>query len=356
MDSKKSSKQTVGVIGAGSFGTVVANYLAENSDVLLYVRRDEVFEEIQKTGISSGQKLLDRVRVSRDLSEVASQCQLIFPVVPSSNFKDMMQQLSPHLHPYHILIHGTKGLNIHLPEGKKLDDPDFKLLPEHIQTMSEVITDESVVVRVGCMAGPNLAREMADRQPAATVIASYYDEVILSGQKLLRNDRFQVYGNRDIKGVELCGVLKNIIAIASGALYGLGYGENAKALLISRGLVEMIHIGKALGAETGAFLGLAGVGDLIATCNSTLSRNFTVGFRLAKGETLSQIQSSMEETAEGINTVQIINKLCASTDLRAPITENIYRILFEDLSVEQALDLLMKYPLSVDINFPLSRN
>ena len=355
MDSKNSSERPIGVIGAGSFGTVVANYLAENTAVILYVRRPEMLDQIKKSGISSGQKLHPKVQLSGELSEIAAKCYTIFPVVPSSNFRSMMQQLSPHLHPYHILIHGTKGLDINLPEGKTLHDKDLKLYPEHILTMSEVIKEESVVVRVGCMAGPNLAKEMADRQPAATVIASYYDEVILTGQKLLRNDRFQVYGNRDIKGVELCGVLKNIIAIASGALQGLGYGENAKSFLISRGLVEMIHIGRALGSNVEAFLGLAGVGDLIATCNSTLSRNFTVGYRLAKGEKLPAILETMEETAEGINTVQIINKLSESTGMRAPITENIYRVLYEDLSVERALDLLMKYPLSVDINIPLGR-
>jgi glycerol-3-phosphate dehydrogenase (NAD(P)+) len=345
------SEQMVGVIGAGSFGTVTANYLAENVPVLLYVRRPEVYDAVLKSRESSGQKLHEKVRITNDLAEVAGNCQVIFPVVPSSSFKDMMHRLGPHLHPYHILIHGTKGLDVALDEGQNLSDEGFKLRPGQIRTMSELITSESVVVRVGCMAGPNLAREMADRQPAATVIASRFDEVILNGQRLLRNDRFQVYGNQDIKGVELCGVLKNIIAIASGALSGLGYGENAKALLISRGLVEMIHVGKSLGGNVKAFLGLAGVGDLIATCNSTLSRNYTVGYRLAKGEKLQEIIATMEEVAEGVNTVRIIKKHCESSRMRAPITENLYRVLFEDLSVEQALEYLMKYPLSVDIDF-----
>jgi len=348
---RKSANKPIGVIGAGSFGTVIANYLAENNKVILYVRRAEQAEEINKSRQSSNQPLHENILISNSIEQVANECEVIFPIIPSSNFREMMSQFGPYLHPYHILIHGTKGLDIQLPAGVKLDDPDFKLSREHVRTMSEVITDESSVVRVGCLAGPNLAREMADKQPAATVIASRYKEVILQGQKLLRNDRFQVYGNHDITGVELCGVLKNIIAIASGALSGLGYGDNARALLISRGMVEMIYIGRAFGGNVEAFIGLAGVGDLVATCTSTLSRNFTVGYRLAKGETLPQILATMEEVAEGVNTVKIITKMSDSLNLRAPITENLYKVLFEGLPVEKALNYLMKYPLNVDIDF-----
>jgi glycerol-3-phosphate dehydrogenase (NAD(P)+) len=346
----KKYKQSVGVIGAGSFGTVVANYLAENANVLLYARKPEVVEGMQKSRLSSRQKLHDNILLTSDIAEVAGACELIFPVVPSASFREMMRLLSPHLHPYHVLIHGTKGLDVNLPEGVSLDSK-FKLTREHVRTMSEVITDESIVVRVGCLAGPNLAREMADRQPAATVIASKFNEVIFQGQKLLRNDRFQVYGNYDITGVELCGVLKNIIAIASGALSGLGYGDNARALLISRGMVEMIYLGRAFGGNVEAFVGLAGVGDLVATCTSTLSRNFTVGYRLAKGENLEEIIHSMEEVAEGVNTIRIVKKLAESSKVRAPITENLYKVLFEGMTVETALNYLMKYPLNVDIDF-----
>lgn len=220
-----------------------------------------------------------------------------------------------------------------------------------IMTMSEVILEETVVVRVGCLAGPNLSKELRQGQPAATVVASKYNEVILEGQRLLRNDKFQVYGNSDIVGVELSGVLKNIIAIAAGALAGLGLGENAKGLLISRGMVEMIHLGKALGGSIKSVMGLAGIGDLVTTCNSVHSRNYTVGYRLAKGETLDEIVADMEEVAEGINTVRIIRAFLESTDLRAPITENLYKVLFEGLPIADALQFLMKYPFSVDVDF-----
>jgi glycerol-3-phosphate dehydrogenase (NAD(P)+) len=204
---------------------------------------------------------------------------------------------------------------------------------------------------VGCLAGPNLAKELSKGQPAATVVASRFNEVILEGQRLLRSDKFQVYGNSDIIGVELSGVLKNIIAIAAGALAGMGLGENARGLLISRGMVELIYLGNALGGILISFIRMAGIGDLVATCSSTLSRNYTVGFRLAQGETLDEIINSMEEVAEGINTVKLIKTFVEGTGMRAPITENLYKVLFEDLKIEEALQYLMKYPFSVDVDF-----
>jgi glycerol-3-phosphate dehydrogenase (NAD(P)+) len=183
------------------------------------------------------------------------------------------------------------------------------------------------------------------------VVASPFNEVIQIGKKLLRNDRFNVYENSDLIGVELAGVLKNIIAIAAGALSGLGYGENAKGLLVSRGAVEMVYLGRALGGNTKAFLGVAGIGDLVTTCNSPMSRNFNVGYRLAKGEKLDQILDGMEEIAEGINTIKIAKKCADHYNIRALITQTLYRVLFEDLSVENALNYLMRYPLNVDIDF-----
>ena len=182
-------------------------------------------------------------------------------------------------------------------------------------------------------------------------MASHFNEVIQTGKKLLRNDRFQVYENNDLIGVELAGVIKNIIAIASGALSGMGYGENAKGLLISRGAVEMVHLGRALGGGTSAFLGVAGIGDLVTTCNSPMSRNFTVGYRLAKGETLTEILADMEEVAEGINTIRIVKKCADFYKVRAMITETLYKVLFQNLTVQEAVQYLMRYPMNVDINF-----
>ncbi len=345
-----SEDKPVGVIGAGNFGSAVANLLARHRKVLLYARDENVIQHIHEQGENRGHKNHPNVQPINDLEEVAQMCDVIFPIVPSMHFRSMMVSLSSYLHPYHILIHGTKGLDIQLPEGETIGS--VKTLHRgQVKTLSEVIIEESVVVRVGCLAGPNLSKELAAGQPAATVIASQFHEVIQLGKRLLRNERFQVYGNNDLVGVELAGVLKNIIAIAAGALSGMGYGENAKGLLVSRGMVEMIYLGRALGGNTKAFLGVAGVGDLVTTCNSSLSRNFQVGFRLANGETLKEILASTDEIAEGINTVEIAKKCADYYKVKAPITTTLYKVLFEDLTMKQALQYLMRYPLNVDIDF-----
>ena len=335
----------MGVVGAGSFGTVVANLLAENAPVLLYARRPEAVDHMRTQRMSAGYALHAGVTPTNDLAEVA-RCSVLFPIVASSGFRNTMRDLAPYLRPSHLLIHGTKGLNVRDPTANPLTR-------DQVLTMSEVIREETVVVRIGCLAGPNLARELGEQQPAATVVASHFDEVIDTGQRLLRCDRFQVYGNTDLIGIELCGVLKNIIAIASGALSGLGLGENARALLVSRGLAEMIYLGKALGGDSEAFMGLAGVGDLVATCFSQHSRNFTVGYRLAQGESLAAITADMEEVAEGVNTTRIMKQLADHYRVAAPITRMLYRMLFEGVTAEKALEKLMKMPLGEgeDVDF-----
>jgi glycerol-3-phosphate dehydrogenase (NAD(P)+) len=340
----------IGVVGAGSFGAAIANIIAEGNPVLLYVRDRERTERIEKERKISNQSLHGHITITNDLQQIGERCEIIFPIVPSANFREMMKKLSPFLKPYHILIHGTKGLDLKIGHGEVINKENM-LTRRHVRTMSEVILEESSVLRVGCLAGPNLAKEIALHQPAATVVASHFEEVIDAGQKLLKNDRFLVYGSNDLIGVELCGILKNIIAIAAGALSGMGLGENSKSLLISRGLVEMIHIGRALGGNTNAFLGLAGVGDLVATCTSSLSRNFTVGYRLAQGETLNQIMSSMEEVAEGVNTVNIINKLATYYDFRCPITETLLKIFEEKMTVQESHTFFMKFPFRTEIDF-----
>lgn len=345
------SAKYVGVIGAGSFGTVIANLLAENSKVKLYTRNPVKIKDINTNRTNIGYALHDNIEVCDSIEQITSECEILFPIVPSAGFRKMMKEFSPFLHPYHTMIHGTKGLDVTLPEGMTIDNNDVEFNRDNVKTMSEVIRDESVVVRIGCLAGPNLAKEISNKQPAATVVASSFDSVIKEGQRLLRGDLFQVYGNKDLIGIELTGVLKNIIALASGALDGLGYGENARAMLISRGLVEMIYLGKALGGNLQAFIGLAGVGDLVVTSSSKLSRNFTVGTRLAKGENINDIIQSMNEVAEGVNTVKIVKKFAEHYGFRAPITETLYKILNKEKSVEDGLMYLMKIPLNVDIDF-----
>jgi glycerol-3-phosphate dehydrogenase (NAD(P)+) len=353
MDSQNTSeKLPVGVIGAGVFGTAVANLLAENRDVILYSRRQEVADNILVKRMNRGQKINERIKPTSSIEELTSSCTLIFPVVSSSSFREMIKTFSPFLRPDHILIHGTKGLDVRLKEGETLTEKTF-LNRKMVRTMSEIILQETEVMRVGCLAGPNLASEIALGQPAATVLASRFDEVIVirEGQRALRSSRFQVFGNHDITGVELAGVLKNVIAIAAGALSGLGYGENARALLISRGMVEMVHIGKLMGGEPKAFFGLAGVGDLIATSSSEKSRNFTVGYRLAQGEKIENILLSMNEVAEGVNTVRVTNAFIHSAKTRAPMTETIYKCVFKNMPVKEGVDYLMNLPLGTDVDY-----
>ncbi len=348
MDSKKSSQhKKIGVVGAGSFGTTIANIIAEKNNVLLLVKDKNQLEEIRSTSMAAGQPILPSISLTTDYEKVAESCDIIFPIVPSLYFRPMMRQLGLFLKPYHILIHGTKGLDTVINNFNQ----STELTREHVKTMSEVILEESAVVRAGCLAGPNLAKEIAQSKPAGTVIASHFNEVIVVGQKLLRNNRFLIYGSNDLIGIELCGVLKNIIAIGSGIISGLDLGENAKSLLISRGLVEMVRIGNALGGNLEAFLGLAGVGDLIATCNSPLSRNFTVGYRLAKGETTAQIKGTMEETAEGLNTIELVYALSKTYKVRCPITETLHNIIHSKITVQEANDYLMRYPQKPEVDF-----
>jgi glycerol-3-phosphate dehydrogenase (NAD(P)+) len=350
MTSRNLSEKPVGVIGAGNFGTAIANILAQNKKVLLFARDEKVVKTILDKRENRGQKINKKILPTDDIEYLADQCDIIFPIVPSQHFRGMMKQLTPFLHPYHILIHGTKGFDIKLPKGETIETIE-SLSRSQVKTMSEVIKEESSVVRVGCLAGPNLSKEMAQGQPGATVVASHFKEVIQTGKRLLRTDRFQVYENNDLVGVELAGVLKNIIAIASGALSGLGYGENAKGLLISRGAVEMVYLGRALGGNTKAFLGVAGIGDLVTTCNSPMSRNFTVGYRLAKGEKLEDILEDMEEVAEGVNTIRIAKKCADYYNVRALITDTLYKVLFEGMTMQEAVQYLMRYPLNADIDF-----
>ena len=348
---KNSSKsQPIGVIGVGSFGTAIANMLAEKNEVLVYSRKQEVVDEINTLHSASGKPLNPKIQATFSPEKLCSACGVLFFMIPSAAFLEVTRTFAPFLHPYHLVIHGTKGLVVQLSDGEELATV-AQLRRNQILTMSEVIIQETLAVRVGCLAGPNISKELTDGQPAATVIASKYNEVIHEGQRLLRYEKFQVYGNSDIIGVELSGVLKNIIAIAAGALAGLGLGENAKGLLISRGIVEMAHLSKALGGTASSVIGLAGIGDLVTTCNSSDSRNFTVGYRLAKGESLPQILEDLEEVAEGVNTIRIVDAFLKTAGIRAPITENLHRVLFEDLPIEEALQFLMKYPFSVDIDF-----
>lgn len=340
---------TVGVVGAGTFGTAIANLLCRNVDVLLYSRNPETVERINRERQNFGVQLSSRIQAIGNVQELAEKCTLIFPVVPSDGFRSTMIRLGPFLRPYHILIHGTKGFDV---QGITLQEMGQKPLePQQVSTMSQIITQETVVRRVGCLSGPNLANEILEGQPTATVIGSVYEEVIDLGKKVLTSDAFHVFGNPDILGAELAGALKNIIAIGSGILRGRGLGKNLQAMLITRGLMEMARFGQAMGSTKSAFFGTAGIGDLVATATSKSSRNFTFGFRLGQGEKMPDIEATMPELAEGVRTLKITWHLANYYKLRLPITQMLYNIVFEGYNIDKAIKFLITYPYDVDVDF-----
>lgn len=338
-----------GVIGAGSFGLTMAMLLAKKQDVLVYVRSDDQAREINQSHSIRGTTFSEKIRATPDISEFCERVRLIFPAVPSKNFSSMILDFSPFLRPYHMMIHCTKGFDVMDEESH--EDEEKPISGPKIRTMSEVILEESVVRRVGCLAGPNLAKEIQEGYPTASVIASPYDELIEMGQLALNSDSFFVFGSHDMRGAELAGALKNIIALGTGMLDGRSMGKNIQAMLITRGLREMIYLGKAIGSDSRAFLGTAGIGDLIATATSSKSRNYSVGFRLGQGEDLDAILSDMDEVAEGVRTLKIAKTLAERHSVQVPIMNVLHKVVFEGFDITRAINYLMRYPFAPDVDF-----
>ncbi len=339
----------VGVVGAGSFGRAIANLLAHQCDVYIFTRREEYAREININHEVNGIKLSPRIEATTDLVKICRECTLIFPVVPANKFRETIRTMGPYLNPGHILIHGTKGLDLVDVSYDEISRKSIRR--ENIRTMSEVILEESSVVRVGCLSGPNLSAEIIAGQPTASLIASPYDEVIQVGQEALNSELFHLFGSNELFGAELAGALKNIVAIGAGILAGKGLGKNMQAMLISRGLIEMIYFGQKMGAEPSVFLGTAGIGDLIATATSTQSRNHIFGYRLGAGESYDEIMKSMPELAEGVRTLRISRELAKYYKLHVPITFMLYSIVFEAYPIDKAINRIMKYPFAVDVDF-----
>ncbi|MGK0389641.1 MAG: glycerol-3-phosphate dehydrogenase (NAD(P)+) [Maribacter sp.] len=341
----------VGVVGSGKFGTTIAKLLSENVDVILLSRRATVADAINNKHHFLGMDLSTRIRCTNDPEELVSQCDLIFPVVPSSNFRSMVKDLAPFLKPHHILIQCTKGLDVGSIDLDAVQAGKMRIKPREVSTMTQVIEEETVVVRVGCLSGPNLSSEIMAGEPAATVIASRFDEVVAVGKKVLQSDIFRVYGTRDLAGAEWGGILKNCYAIASGIIFGMGYGYNLRALLITRSISEMVRLGYEMGSSKKAFFGMSGIGDMIATASVNKSRNFSVGERLGKGEKLDDILNSMSEPAEGLRTVIIARELSRHFGLHLPMIEMLFQIIYEDFDKKKALIQLMNYPYTEDVDF-----
>ncbi len=339
----------VAVIGSGSFGIAVAKLLSHNVEVLVVTRNSLTMHKINNDHLAFNTPLSARIRATLSLEEAISSCKLIFPIVPSDDFGSMIKEASLHLTPAHILIHGTKGFVITGQDEKDIGQKPLK--KEHVLTISELIRKETNVLRIGCLSGPNLAKEILEDQPTATVIASEFDEVIQLGIEVLTSKKFFVFGSNDLKGAQIAGTLKNIIAIGTGILDGMGLGKNIQAILITRGLSEIIHFGQNMGTTNSAFLGTAGIGDLIATATSPDSRNYQFGKRLGKGEHFKDVLNTSDELAEGVRTLRIVYHLLKTYHLRSPIVEVLYKVVYEDMDIFEGINLLMRYPMKKDVDF-----
>ncbi|MEB3197336.1 MAG: NAD(P)H-dependent glycerol-3-phosphate dehydrogenase [Candidatus Sericytochromatia bacterium] len=321
---------TIGIVGGGSWGTALAHLVGGHGHAVCHWMRDagtvqEVNQQHTNSRYLPGMALPLTVKATQDLREVAESCRLILVVVPSHSFRGVMRELGQWLDGGHMLVHATKGFE-----------------PGTFKRMSTLIQEETCVRQLGVLSGPNLAREVALGQPSATVLASRFPAVIEAARSVLVGKTFRVYVNTDVVGTEVGGALKNILAIASGIVTGLEFGENTKALLLTRGLVEMARLGVQMGAVPATFSGLSGIGDLMATCFSPLSRNHQVGLRLARGESLDQIVRSMNQVAEGIKTTQSVHAYALAQGVYMPITEGVYRILHEGTPPQEVLGQLME--------------
>ncbi len=300
-------------------------------------RAQEIAARRENTRYLPGVKIPNTVLVTADLAR-ALESDAIVIAAPAQGVRALRDQVQPHLRPAHRLCSATKGLT-----------------PDDARRMSEVWSDVLPAARIAVLSGPNISREIAAGLPAPTVVASSDRETARAFQELLGTPMFRAYTNDDVIGVELCGALKNIIALGAGAIDGIGYGVNAKAGFMTRGLAEIARYAFESGANPLTCAGLAGFGDLIATCTSTHSRNRTVGEMLAKGATLADIKSRLGgQVAEGIGTTEAVHALAAAKGVDMPIVAETYRVLFEGKPVRDAMRGLMERERGEELSGPLA--
>jgi glycerol-3-phosphate dehydrogenase (NAD(P)+) len=339
------TKHRVAVLGGGSFGTALANIVAENGHaVTLWLRNSERADEINKLHCNSeylpSYPLHEALRASTDLGEAVADCDFVFMAVPSSSCRTVARELAQHILPRTILISTTKGI-------EATDDA------KTFRMMSDVLREEIADVRFGVLSGPNLAKEIAARQITATVIASADPEVNTQVQALLRCRYFRVYDSADMLGVELGGALKNVYAIIAGMAAAMGIGHNTIAMLITRALAEMTRFAVHKGADPITFMGLAGIGDLMVTCMSPLSRNYQVGHALGKGKQLDVIIAELGQVAEGINTLKLLKIHAESIGVRMPLVAGLYEILYNGRSIPEVVGQLMLAEQNRDVEYSL---
>jgi glycerol-3-phosphate dehydrogenase (NAD(P)+) len=313
------ARMRTAVIGAGSWGTTVAAMVSEHAPTVLWGRNPLVVDEISRAhrnpSYLPGIELPAALQASTDLRAVCGDADVVVMAVPSHGFRAVLAAAAGVIGPAIPVVSLSKGL-----------EPGTQL------RMTEVVLD---VLRghddrrIAALTGPNLALEVATGQPAASVVACHDDALAIELQELFMSRTFRVYTNPDVVGCEIAGALKNVIAIAAGISAGLGYGDNTQAGLITRGLAELTRLGVALGGEPLTFAGLAGLGDLVATCVSTQSRNRSVGVELGRGRTLDEIVSEMNMVAEGVKTTAAVLELAARVGVEMPIATMVGAVLYE---------------------------
>ena len=316
------------VVGAGSWGTTVAALVAHNAPTTLWARRGELADEINSTHVNSaylaGASLPESLRASTDLEALVANADVVAMAVPSQGFRDVMVEVSRAIRPTTPIVSLSKGLE-----------------RSTLKRMSEVVAEVAPSNPVAVLSGPNLAREILAGQPAASVVACASDSVAVQLQQLFSRPTLRLYTNPDVVGCEIGGVVKNVIAIAAGIAQGFGFGDNTKATLVTRGLAEMTRLGVAMGATPLTFAGLAGMGDIIATCASMQSRNTQVGVRLGKGESIADIVASMNMVAEGVKSSSVVVELAHRLGVEMPIAEQVARVCDGSVSAADALRALM---------------
>lgn len=322
----------VTVFGTGSFGTALANVLAENGhQVLMWGKNEQTINEINSQHINSkylkNAQLNDSIVATLDINSAVSFSEVYLMALPTKAMREVAKSIDSLLTSKKTFIHVAKGI----------ENETYKRVSEMLE---DSISPEHNA-GIGVLSGPSHAEEVVIKQPTTVAASSKTPEVSKLTQDLFMNDYLRVYTNDDLVGVELGGALKNIIAVASGVISGMGFGDNAKAALMTRGLAEISRLGEKLGADPITFLGLGGIGDLIVTCTSTHSRNYTLGYKLGEGKSLDRALDEMNMVVEGIYTTKSVYHLAKEVDVDMPITAALYSVLFENIPVDESVKDLM---------------
>ncbi len=322
-------KLNFGILGGGSWGTTVASLTAKNNNTILWARNGNTVSEINDMHTNSkylpGAQLHKNLKASSSIEDTVKNADVIVVGIPSQHFRDVLKIAKPHIRPWVPIVSLAKGLEL-----------DTKM------RMTEIIEEELPGHPAGVLTGPNLAKEIHSGQAAAAVIAMVDDTIAKQLQHSFSTGLFRVYTNDDVIGCELGGALKNIMAIATGMGDGANAGDNTRAALITRGLSELTRLGTAMGGKSRTFSGLAGMGDLVATCSSSKSRNHHVGFQLGRGKSLEQIIEEMDEVAEGVKTARVVMELANDFNVDMPISHEVYKVLYEGNSVHDAFNGLIR--------------